>query len=158
MNKQTAQEQMLVMQVEMDKLKAIIDMPEVKTGRVLSTKELKLNTKYWYVYSNVSPTFFMLDKFDIIRINAGLAFHDEKTANKYLEYVKLEQELRRAQKLDKGNSETRYSILISSEGVLHESVAGNYYYYKVNFNTELARDKFRESHTNEQLTLLIKGV
>jgi hypothetical protein len=40
MNKQTAQEQMAVMQVEMDKLKAIIDKqeakPEVKTGRVMS--------------------------------------------------------------------------------------------------------------------------
>jgi hypothetical protein len=36
MNKQTAQEQIAVMQIEMDKLKAIIDKPEVKTGRVMS--------------------------------------------------------------------------------------------------------------------------
>lgn len=158
MNKQTAQEQMLVMQVEMDKLKAIIDMPEVKTGRVLSTEDLEKYEDYWVLSHRIGRETFVNAAIDIQVIEAGRAFHDRETAEKYLEYLKLEQVLRRAQKLDKGDSHIGYSILISSEGVLHESLAGNYYYHKVNFNTELARDKFRKAHTDEQLTLLIKGV
>jgi hypothetical protein len=155
MNKQTAQEQMAVMQIEMDKLKAIIDRPEVKTGRVMSPDDLKYGVHYWCVYSDFQMGTFTYDMVDIRRIEAGLAFHDKETAEKHLEYLKLEQELRRAQIADGGAGIN--SILLTKNGSLHNELA-SVYHEKISFNTREARDAFRNTYTKEQLTLLIRGV
>jgi hypothetical protein len=156
MNKQTAQEQMAVMQVEMDKLKAIINKPEVKTGRVMSGGDLKYMAPYWVTTYNIFSSTFFGDKSDLSRIDAGMAFHDKESAEKYLEYLKLEQELRRAQAAD-GSAGGDYAIVfVRDKGVrVTYSVL---YAEKISFNTGLARDKFKNTHTDEQLTLLIRGV
>jgi hypothetical protein len=137
MNKQTAQEQMAVMQIEMDKLKAIINKPEAKTGRVLCVD----------------------DFYDKTRIEVGLAFHDEQSAERHLEYLKLEQELRRAQIADgEAIGYERYNVILNEkEGKLHTPKA-LVFHEKISFNTVEARDRFRNTHTDEQLTLLIRGV
>jgi hypothetical protein len=159
MNKQTAQEQMAVMQIEMDKLKAIIDKPEAKpeakTGRVMSAADLKQMAHYWVATYNIFSSTFFGDKSDLTRIDVGMAFHDKESAETYLEYLKLEQELRRAQAADGGVGE--YKIVL--EGVGHiTSTNKSVYVHRLSFNTELARDKFKNTHTDEQLTLLIRGV
>jgi hypothetical protein len=153
MNKQTAQEQMAVMQIEMDKLKAIIDKPEAKTGRVLGLDCLKRNAEYWYVWNSVERSSMDGDEIDKSRIQAGNAFHDRETAKRHLEYLKLEQELRRAQVADGGAGKEVIAIY-------HYRVKNStsFLFHKVSFNTQEARDKFRKAHTDEQLTLLIRGV
>ena len=156
MNKQTAQEQMAVMQIEMDKLKAIIDKPEVKTGRVMSPDDLGYRVSYWCAYGDSRMRTFKSDMVDIRRIEAGLAFHDEETAEKYLEYLKLEQELRRAQIAD-GGAGGNYCVLLQNDGSFTQ-MNGSHYWEKISFNTEDARNVFKTAHTDEQLTLLIRGV
>ena len=155
MNKQTAQEQMAVMQIEMDKLKAIIDKPEVKTGRVLSVGDLELNAKYWFVYTGVSRTSMDNNVFDRARIETGSAFHDKESAEKYLEYLKLEQELWIAQAADDGAG--THVILLTTRGVLKTERSPEYI-EKISFKTKDARDRFFAVHTREQLILLIRGV
>tara|TARA_R110000764_G_scaffold230443_1_gene321687 strand:+ start:271 stop:972 length:702 start_codon:yes stop_codon:yes gene_type:complete len=159
MNKQTAQEQMAVMQIEMDKLKAVIDKPEVKTGRVLNEVDLELRAEYWFVYAGVNRASMDNDAFDKTRIENGIAFHDKETAALYLEYLKLEQELRRAQAADgvSGLKCMRYTIALHDEDILINQV-GSSHYAKISFNTEAARNAFRTAHTDEQLILLIRGV
>jgi hypothetical protein len=153
MNKQTAQEQMAVMQIEMDKLKAIINKPEAKTGRVMLTGELSHNDKY-YIFTGVGDVSFSHDKLDRKFIEAGIAFHDKESAARHLEYLKLEQELRRAQIADGGAGE--YKIVFDSSGVLMNS--GTDFFHKICFKTDAARRAFKKAHTDEQLTLLIRGV
>jgi hypothetical protein len=161
MNKQTAQEQMAVMQIEMDKLKAIIDKPEVKTGvktgRVMSADDLKRGVIYFIAFDSVGgidSSYFGDDGIDAVRIDAGMAFHDEETAERHLEYLKLEQALRRAQIADGGAG--KYKIVFDSSGVLMNSSTD--FFHKISFNTHSARKAFRTAHTDEQLTLLIRGV
>jgi hypothetical protein len=154
-NKQTAQEQMKVLQGEMDKLKAIIATPEVKTGRVMSGDDLRLASTYWCVHGPVSPSKYMQDGIDSGRIDAGLAFHDQQSAQRHLEYLKLEQELRRAQIADGGVGMN--SILLRRNNSIHNELSSAYH-EKISFNTKDARDNFRSTHTDAQLTLLIKGV
>jgi hypothetical protein len=159
MNKQTAQEQMAVMQIEMDKLKAIIDKPEAKTGRVLSTMDLKMGINYWYVSAYTNTSIYMQDKIDISQIRTGAAFHDEETAEKYLEYLKLEQELRRAQAADGGEwMGGKYNVILNNRNGKLQTSHSTVYHEKVAFNTQKARNAFRAAHTDEQLTLLIRGV
>jgi predicted phage tail protein len=157
MNKQTAQEQIAVMQIEMDKLKAIINKPEVKTGRVMNEEDLERNTLYYTaLHTLVSPVCASdAHSVDSRRIATGTTFHDKETADKYFEYLKLEQELRRAQIAD-GGGWGRYVLVIDGG----ESICsiGSLYYEKISFSTQEARDKFRHTHTDEQLTLLIRGV
>jgi hypothetical protein len=153
MNKQTAQEQMAVMQIEMDKLKAIINKPEAKTGRVMLTGELSHNDKY-YIFTGVGDVSFSHDKLDRKFIEAGIAFHDKESAARHLEYLKLEQELRLAQIADGGAGE--YKIVFDSSGVLMNS--GTDFFHKICFKTDAARRAFKKAHTDEQLTLLIRGV
>jgi hypothetical protein len=155
MNKKTAQEQMKAMQIEMDKLKAIINTPEVKTGRVLSAGDLELNAEYWFVYTGVSRTSMDNNDFDKARIKNGKAFHDKETARKYFEYLKLEQELRIAQAADGG--EGTHAILLTKGDALQTEPSSNYI-EKISFKTEEARDRFFAVHTREQLILLIRGV
>jgi hypothetical protein len=155
MNKQTAQEQIAVMQIEMDKLKAIIDRPEAKTGRVLSGGDLKYGAQYFYTIGGVNTNTFRNDSTDRGIITVGAAFHDKETAKKHIEYLKLEQELRRAQIADGGVGMN--SILLKKRGSLHNETS-DVYYEKISFNTREARDSFRAAHTDEQLTLLIRGV
>jgi hypothetical protein len=158
MNKQTAQEQMAVMQIEMDKLKAIIDKqeakPEVKTGRVLSLEDIGYGVSYWTITMDACSSTCYNDSYDKTRIEVGLAFHDEETAKKHIEYLKLEQELRRAQIADGGAGE--YKIVFDSSGVLMNS--GTDFFHKICFKTDAARRAFKKAHTDEQLTLLIRGV
>ena len=153
MNKQTAQEQIAVMQIEMDKLKAIIDKPEVKTGRVLSADDLRMGATYWVGYYSVSSSIFMADNSDISRIEAGFTFHDKESAERHLEYLKLEQELRIAQAVGgEGQSVIcfRYGGVVCDDHIVS--------HHKISFNNRDARNKFRATHTDEQLTLLIRGV
>jgi hypothetical protein len=154
MNKQTAQEQMAVMQIEMDKLKAIINKPEVKTGRVLVGGDLNCNDRYYLCIGSVAVLSFSNDSLDRRFIEAGVAFHDKETAEKYLEYLKLEQELRRAQITDGGAGGDKVIVIQDNRVVNSHSV----YFHKVAFNTPHARNAFRTAHTDEQLTLLIRGV
>ena len=156
MNKQTAQEQMAVMQIEMDKLKAIIDKPEVKTGRVMSADDLERGDLYWCVYGDTQLRTFTECPVDFRRIDAGLVFHDDTSAERHLEYLKLEQELRIAQQADGGVGD--YAIIIASgvSGELGQIVSP--LYEKVAFRTTTARNRFFALHTSEQLTLLIRGV
>jgi hypothetical protein len=155
MNKQTAQEQMAVMQIEMDKLKAIIDKPEAKTGRVMSADDLKVGYDYFFPSRSVARYVFSGDTVDRGLIEVGLAFHDKETAEKYLEYLKLEQELRRAQIADGGAG--IHSILLTRSGALRNEPS-SCYHEKISFNTREARNTFRNTHTEDQLTLLIRGV
>jgi hypothetical protein len=154
MNKQTAQEQMAVMQIEMDKLKAIINKPEAKTGRVMLTGELSHNDKY-YIFTGVGDVSFSHDKLDRKLIEAGIAFHDKESAARHLEYLKLEQELRLAQIADGGAGIN--TILLRRNNSIGNELA-SIYHEKISFNTREARDTFRSTHTDEQLTLLIRGV
>jgi hypothetical protein len=156
MNKQTAQEQMAVMQIEMDKLKAIIDKPEAKTGRVMRVCDVERNSVYYSVSHTLltSVSSFGGHAVDTLRVDTGTAFHDEQSAWKYLEYLKLEQELRRAQIADGGAG--KYKIVFDSSGVLMNSSTD--FFHKISFNTHSARKAFRNTHTDEQLTLLIRGV
>jgi hypothetical protein len=159
MNKQTAQEQMAVMQIEMDKLKAIIDKPEVKTGRVLGLDCLKRNAEYWYVWNSVEMSSMDSDEIDKSRIQAGNAFYDKETAERHLEYLKLEQELRRAQAADgEATGYERYNVIFNGKDRKLHTPKALVFHEKISFNTEEARDKFRNTHTDEQLTLLIRGV
>jgi hypothetical protein len=158
MNKQTAQEQMAVMQIEMDKLKAIIDRPEAKTGRVLNVDDLTRADVYFFTSHLVCSNHFVGDEIDKVRINTGIAFHDKETAKRHFEYLKLEQELRRAQIADGvGSCKETYTILLRNTGALQNEVTYAYH-EKISFNTEDARNAFRNTHTDEQLTLLIRGV
>jgi hypothetical protein len=154
MNKQTAQEQIAVMQIEMDKLKAIIDRPEVKTGRVMSVEDLEVGYEYFHASRNTVRYVFSGDMMDRGLIDVGNAFHDRETAEKYLEYLKLEQELRRAQAADGGVG--KYKIVFDNSGVLMNS--GTDFFHKICFKTDVARIAFKKAHTDEQLTLLIRGV
>jgi hypothetical protein len=162
MNKQTAQEQMAVMQIEMDKLKAIIDRPEAKpeakTGRVMSADDLKRGVIYFIAFDSVGgidSSYFGDDGIDAVRIDAGMAFHDKETAERHLEYLKLEQELRRAKITDGG--EGAYILVLSNSGLIHKQ-SDLINYHKICFKSCNARDAFRTAHTVEQLTLLIRGV
>jgi hypothetical protein len=158
MNKQTAQEQMAVMQKEMDKLKAIIDKPEAKTGRVMSVCDLERNTLYYTaLHTLVSPACASDEhSIDSRRIVTGTAFHDKETADKYFEYLKLEQELRRAQIAD-GGVRGEYCLILLNDGSFYQ-MDMSHYWEKISFNTHSARKAFRAAHTDEQLTLLIRGV
>jgi hypothetical protein len=156
MNKQTAQEQIAVMQIEMDKLKAIIDKPEAKTGRVLCMDDLERNARYWYVWNSVKSSRMDYDGTDNSRIDAGMAFHDKETAERHLQYLKLEQELRRAQIAD-GGVRGEYCLILLNDGSFHQ-MDMSHYWEKISFNTHSARKAFRAAHTDEQLTLLIRGV
>ena len=161
MNKQTAQEQMTVMQIEMDKLKAIINTPEVKTGRVLNGEDLELKAEYWFVYAEVRRTIMDNDVFDKARIENGMAFHDRGTAEKYLEYLKLEQELRIAQAADgcvRLGGKRFTTILCDNDSLFNFNEVAHSLYAKISFKTEDARDRFFAVHTREQLILLIRGV
>ena len=159
MNKKTAQEQLTALQVEIDKLKVIINTPEVKTGRVLSMGDLELNAKYWVVYTAITRTTMDNDSFDKARIETGSAFHDKETAERYLTYLKLEQELRIAQAADSGAGlgGKRYTIALYEDGSLFNEVVHSSY-AKISFNRQAARSSFRMTHTDEQLKLLIRGV
>ena len=159
MNKKTAQEQLTALQVEMDKLKVIINTPEVKTGRVLSTEGLEIGYEYFHASRNVVRYLFSGDTLDRGLIDMGNAFHDKETAESYLTYLKLEQELRRAQAADGGEcSTTRYNVILNNrDGELQTSCNATYH-EKISFNTQEARDKFRATHTDGQLKLLIRGV
>jgi hypothetical protein len=159
MNKQTAQEQIAVMQIEMDKLKAIINKPEAKTGRVMSGGDLKYGAQYFYTIGSVNTNTFRNDSIDRGIITVGAAFHDKETAGKYLEYLKLEQELRRAQIADgEATGYERYNVILNcKDGKLHSPKA-LVFHEKISFNTQEARDAFKKAHTDEQLTLLIRGV
>jgi hypothetical protein len=154
MNKQTAQEQIAVMQIEMDKLKAIIDRPEVKTGRVMSVEDLEVGYEYFHASRNTVRYVFSGDMMDRGLIDVGNAFHDRETAEKYLEYLKLEQELRRAQAADGGVG--KYKIVFDNSGVLMNS--GTDFFHKICFKTDVARIAFKKAHSNEQIILLIRGV
>ncbi len=84
MNKQTAQEQMAVMQIEMDKLKAIINKPEAKTGRVMKQADLERNTLYYTALRTLISPVCASDEHTINsrRIVTGTVFHDKETADK----------------------------------------------------------------------------
>jgi hypothetical protein len=154
MNKQTAQEQIAVMQIEMDKLKAIIDKPEVKAGRVMSVEDLKYGAQYFYTIGSVNTNTFRNDSIDRGIITVGAAFHDKETAGKYLEYLKLEQELRRAQIADGGTGEKVIAAHSDNAIISLDSI----YHHKVSFTTSAARDAFIAAHTIKQIILLIRGV
>jgi hypothetical protein len=159
MNKQTAQEQIAVMQIEMDKLKAIINKPEAKTGRVMSVSDLQVDISYWAGGHEARRVKFKGDSVDKGLIESGVAFHDKETAEKHIEYLKLEQELRRAQIADgcvtaKGSTYT--VVLFKNTELLNQESYS--YHERISFNTIEARDRFRNTHTDEQLTLLIRGV
>ena len=158
MNKQTAQEQMTALQVEMDKLKAIINPPEVKTGRVLSLDDLELNAEYWFVCTGVNLTSMRNDSFDKASIENGIAFHDKESAEQYREYLKLKQELRVAQAADGGVrlARKRFTTILYDNVLINEVTSSQY--AKISFNTRKARTDFMNSHTDEQLKLLIRGV
>jgi hypothetical protein len=160
MNKQTAQEQIAVMQIEMDKLKAIINKqeakPEAKTGRVMLTGELSHNDKYYICTGDVADLSFSHDKLDRKFIEAGIAFHDKETAERHLQCLKLEQELRRAQIAD-GGVRGEYCLILLNDGSFYQ-MDMSHYWEKISFNTHSARKAFRAAHTDEQLTLLIRGV
>ena len=159
MNKQTAQEQIAVMQIEMDKLKAIINKPEVKTGRVMSVEDLEVGYEYFHASRNTVRYVFSGDMMDRGLIDVGNAFHDKETAKRHLEYLKLEQELRRAQIADgEATGYERYNVILNcKDGKLHSPKA-LVFHEKISFNTQEARDAFKKAHTDEQLTLLIRGV
>jgi hypothetical protein len=154
MNKQTAQEQMAVMQIEMDKLKAIIDRPEAKTGRVMSVEDLKVGVAYFFTARNICSNLFVGDEVDAERVDVGNAFHDKETAKKHIEYLKLEQELRRAQVADGGGGEKVIAAHSDNAIISLDSI----YHHKVSFTTDAARDAFIAAHTIKQITLLIRGV
>jgi hypothetical protein len=161
MNKQTAQEQIAVMQVEMDKLKAIIDRPEVKTGRVMSVCDLERNSLYYSVSHTLLTSVSSLGghAVDSLRTATGTAFHDKESAERHLEYLKLEQELRRAQAADGGEGvEAKYNVILNNRNGKLTTSHTHLYHEKISFNTEAARDAFKKAHTDEQLTLLIRGV
>ena len=154
MNKQEAKEQMLLVKAEMDKLQAIIDKPESKVGRVISINDLCNGARYYTATRYVVVYNFCGGDFDKDVISHGLAFHDKETAEQYLKYLKLEQELRRAQAADGGTGGELVIVIQDSRVINSHSV----YFHKVSFYTPHARDSFRATHTDEQLTLLIRGV
>jgi hypothetical protein len=80
---------------------------------------------------------------------------NKQTADKYFEYLHLEQELRRAQ-IDAGGA-GKHSILLTRSGSLRNEPS-SCYHEKISFKTRESRDAFRNTHTDEQLTLLIRGV
>jgi hypothetical protein len=155
MNKQIAQEQIVAAYVEINRLQAIIDKPEAKTGRVMSVEDLEVGYEYFHVSRNTVRYVFSGDMMDRGLIDVGNAFHDKETAEKYLEYLKLEQELRRAQIADGGGGGQsviafRYGGVVSDDHIVS--------HHKISFNNRSARNKFRTAHTDEQLALLIRGV
>ena len=140
----------------MDKLKAIIDRPEVKAGRVMSGGDLKYGAQYFYTIGSVNTNTFRNDSIDRGIITVGAAFHDKETAKRHLEYLKLEQELRRAQIAD-GGVRGEYCLILLNDGSFYQ-MDMSHYWEKISFNTHSARKAFRAAHTDEQLTLLIRGV
>ena len=160
MNKKTAQEQLTAMQVEMDKLKAIIDTPEVKAGRVMDVNDLD---NFFYVTNErCQPTRIGVMHYDAKKllnlVSMGVIFHDEKACSDYIEYLKLEQELRIAQAARSADGKgVTFNIILDCRGNIITHSYTNYH-HKVFFYTQKARDRFRNKHTDEQLTLLIRGV
>tara|TARA_R110000850_G_scaffold270410_1_gene403438 strand:- start:31 stop:747 length:717 start_codon:yes stop_codon:yes gene_type:complete len=166
MNKKSAQEKYAAMQIEMNKLQAIIDAPEIKTGRILSADELTHGVEYYHIVRSQSPSkaIFTGHDADLQRINQGVAFHDEKSASQQIELFKLEQLLRIAQREDGGSYDSdnggSYSFfLIHSR--LKTQKQFKYiapYISKVSFKTESGRDSFLEQVGIDGIELLIRGV
>jgi hypothetical protein len=157
MKKETAQEQMKILQAEMDKMQAIIDKPTVKAGRVMHVDDLG---DFYYQISNICKpqrvgVMHQTANLLIEYVSMSLIFHDEQSCNDYIEYLKLEQKLRIAQVAD-GGAGTNTTILTKS-GRLHNEPR-SCYHEKISFNTHSARNAFRTAHTDEQLKLLIRGV
>ena len=87
-----------------EELQAIIDAPEPKTGWVLGVDDLRVGDKY-FTFTNqqrVLEVDFKGHNYDKAKIVCGLAFHDDKSCEQYLERLMLEQELRVAQIADGG--------------------------------------------------------
>jgi hypothetical protein len=163
--KEQAQSQYLVVQAEMERLKAIIDTPEPVVpklvGRVLHHSDLSIDQRYYLcVASGVSVICsYSRSKIDNSRILSGLAFYDEDTATKYVEYLKLEHELRMAQALEATprypDGLTHYLYLRNPDELNTNS---GYIHHKVHFNTSQALQQFQRKYTRQQLILLIRGV
>jgi hypothetical protein len=124
----------------------------------MSADDLKRGVIYFIAFDSVGgidSSSFGDDGIDAVRIDAGMAFHDKETAERHLEYLKLEQELRRAQIADGGAGIN--TILLRRNNSIGNELA-SIYHEKISFNTREARDTFRSTHTDEQLILLIRGV
>jgi hypothetical protein len=159
--KEQAQKQYTIVQAELARLKDIIDTPEPvvpKVGRVLNSEDLDSGNPYFIVLSKVYRAIFNGGDFDVHRINVGIAFHDLASANKQTEYLKLEQELRRAQaaQVDLPYPDDTKFYLYS--GIKDLNTGQGTVCHKIRFNTREARDTFKAGYTDEQLLLLIKGV
>jgi hypothetical protein len=162
--KEQAQAQYLVVQAEMERLKAIIDTPEPvvpKVGRVLHPDDLSSDQRYYLcAASGVSVICsYSGSRIDNNRILAGLAFYDEATTAKYSEYLKLEHELRMAQALEDTSphpdGKTYYLYLRRDDDLGTNSGC---IYNKVHFNTQESLHQFKSKYTRQQLILLIRGV
>jgi len=139
-------------------LQEIIDAPEPKTGRVMSVDDLG-KVFYQVCTSGVISTKHINATDDLpLRVSLGQAFHDRASCEKYIEYLKLEQELRVAQISDgfiKWNTGSSCISICNDEIILVNTL---YYFQKIAFRGIAARNKFANEHTEEQLKLLIVGV
>ena len=81
---------------EQTRLQAIIDKPEVKTGRVLFVDDLVKGDKYFIFTGNFVDSYsFDADDIDERIINAGMAFHDRESCEQYRRELITAQSLRR---------------------------------------------------------------
>ena len=135
--------------------KTIIDAPEPKTGRVMSVDDLG-GSFYRIMLNRPQKSSTECAQFGVIEnwVDIGIIFHDAKSCEQYIEYLKLEQELRVAQIADGGTG--IYAVVIDSKGDLEAKV--DYWFSKVSFKTRSGRDIFTVDKINDQLELLIRGV
>ena len=96
MKKATAQEQMKILQAEMDKMQAIIDKADVKTGRVMHVDDL--GDFYYKLCGNCKAervgVMFHTAVQLINLVSMGLIFHDEQSCSVAIEFLKRDQALR----------------------------------------------------------------
>jgi hypothetical protein len=87
---------MKILQAEMDKLKAIIDKPTVKTGRVMHVGDL--GDFYYKLCGNCKAervgVMHHTARLLIEYVSLGLLFHDEQSCNVAIEFLKRDQALR----------------------------------------------------------------
>ena len=94
-NKTQAKEQLAALEVEVAKLRAIIDAPKPRTGMIPDIDDIEVGTEYWVVSddrvhgSEITGSAGNYHKVDVNRIAQGSAFYDKESANLELRRRKL---------------------------------------------------------------------
>ena len=163
MNKQQASEQLKQLESEVAKLKAIIEAPEGKAA--IAVSELGFGDEYFLCrsYDHIFSFKWKGSGTDKWLLSRGLIHLTKESAELEHRYNKLNQELRVAMTEDWGDVEVdwedkRQGKWCIEYGNMTSCARYRYYFQKIHFRTEDARDKFYEEHTEEELELLIKGL